>query len=51
MVCFQEIKEDHEFQYLWKDFPKGIRVLFLCNDADSASQTQTKLEQMDYIGM
>lgn len=51
MVCSQEIREyDHELQ-LWKDFPKGLRVLLLCNDTDSASHTQTKLEQMDYIGM
>lgn len=52
MVCCQEIREDvdHEFQ-LWKDFPKGLRVLLLCNDNESASQTRTKLEQMDYIGM
>ncbi|KAJ4734262.1 Two-component response regulator-like protein [Rhynchospora pubera] len=48
MVCCQEIREDHEFQ-LWKNFPKGLRVLLLCNDADSSSQTQTKLEQMEYI--
>ncbi|KAF3335477.1 two-component response regulator-like APRR2 [Carex littledalei] len=49
MVCSQEIREyDHELQ-LWKDFPKGLRVLLLCNDTDSASHTQTKLEQMDYI--
>lgn len=51
MVCSQEIREyDHELQ-LWKDFPKGLRVLLLCNDTDSASHTQIKLEQMDYIGM
>lgn len=34
----------------WKDFPKGLRVLLLDGDINSASDIRTKLEAMDYIG-
>lgn len=34
----------------WKDFPKGLRVLLLEQETDSAAQTRSKLEEMDYIG-
>ncbi|KAM7258646.1 hypothetical protein ACFE04_014387 [Oxalis oulophora] len=33
----------------WKDFPKGLRVLLLDEDINSASQIKSKLEAMDYI--
>lgn len=36
---------------VWKDFPKGLRVLLLDEDAPSAEQTKLKLEAMDYVGM
>lgn len=32
----------------WKDFPKGLRVLLLEGDNNSASEIRTKLESMDY---
>ncbi|KAH7687317.1 CheY-like protein [Dioscorea alata] len=34
---------------VWKDFPKGLRVLLLDKDAPSAEQTKLKLEAMDYV--
>lgn len=34
----------------WKDFPKGLKVLLLDQDSDSASEIRSKLELMDYIG-
>lgn len=34
----------------WKDFPKGLRVLLLEGDDDSASEIRAKLEAMDYNG-
>lgn len=34
----------------WKDFPKGLRVLLLDQDSDSATEMKLKLESMDYIG-
>ncbi|XP_054824678.1 two-component response regulator-like APRR2 isoform X2 [Prosopis cineraria] len=33
----------------WKDFPKGLRVLLLDGDTNSAADIRTKLEAMDYI--
>ncbi|OAY77111.1 Two-component response regulator-like APRR2 [Ananas comosus] len=33
---------------LWKDFPKGLRVLLLCEDPNSVAETKIKLEKMDY---
>lgn len=33
----------------WKDFPKGLRVLLLEQQSDSAAETRSKLEEMDYI--
>ncbi|KAE8677417.1 tobamovirus multiplication protein 2A-like isoform X1 [Hibiscus syriacus] len=33
----------------WKDFPKGLRVLLLNEDNDSAAEIKSKLEAMDYI--
>ncbi|KAJ4950947.1 hypothetical protein NE237_027779 [Protea cynaroides] len=33
----------------WKDFPKGLRVLLLDEDTDSASEIRSRLEKMDYI--
>ncbi|XWS38710.1 hypothetical protein CRYUN_Cryun19dG0154400 [Craigia yunnanensis] len=33
----------------WKDFPKGLRVLLLDEDSDSAAEIKSKLEAMDYI--
>ncbi|XP_056160496.1 two-component response regulator-like APRR2 isoform X2 [Syzygium oleosum] len=33
----------------WKDFPKGLKVLLLDQDSDSASEIRSKLELMDYI--
>ncbi|KAL4341603.1 hypothetical protein GQ457_08G025590 [Hibiscus cannabinus] len=33
----------------WKDFPKGLRVLLLDQDTDSAAEIKSKLEAMDYI--
>ncbi|GLT91184.1 hypothetical protein SLE2022_090840 [Rubroshorea leprosula] len=32
----------------WKDFPKGLRVLLLDQDIDSAAEIKSKLEAMDY---
>ncbi|KAK7307734.1 hypothetical protein VNO77_41056 [Canavalia gladiata] len=32
----------------WKDFPKGLRVLLLEGDRNSAAEIKTKLEGMDY---
>lgn len=32
----------------WKDFPKGLRVLLLEQESDSAAETRSKLEEMDY---
>nr|QSD99641.1 MYB family transcription factor [Melilotus albus] len=32
----------------WKDFPKGLRVLLLEGDNNSASEIRAKLESMDY---
>ncbi|XVE65239.1 hypothetical protein DITRI_Ditri07aG0165000 [Diplodiscus trichospermus] len=33
----------------WKDFPKGLRVLLLDEDSNSAADIRSKLEAMDYI--
>lgn len=33
----------------WKDFPKGLRVLLLDEDLDSATEIRSKLEEMDYV--
>ncbi|XP_024026471.1 two-component response regulator-like APRR2 isoform X1 [Morus notabilis] len=33
----------------WKDFPKGLRVLVLDEDRNSASEIRSMLETMDYI--
>ncbi|XP_012074251.1 two-component response regulator-like APRR2 isoform X2 [Jatropha curcas] len=33
----------------WKDFPKGLRVLLLDEDSNSAGEIKSKLEAMDYI--
>ncbi|KAK8341693.1 hypothetical protein V6Z11_A08G185800 [Gossypium hirsutum] len=33
----------------WKDFPKGLRVLLLDEDTNSAAEIKSKLEAMDYI--
>ncbi|KAE8725646.1 Two-component response regulator-like APRR2 [Hibiscus syriacus] len=33
----------------WKDFPKGLKVLLLDEDAKSAAELKSKLEAMDYI--
>ncbi|KAA8522095.1 hypothetical protein F0562_012591 [Nyssa sinensis] len=33
----------------WKDFPKGLRVLLLEEDSNSAAELRSKLEEMDYI--
>lgn len=33
----------------WKDFPKGLRVLLLDEDSNSAAEIRSKLEEMDYI--
>ncbi|KAI9076267.1 hypothetical protein K1719_030974 [Acacia pycnantha] len=43
MVC--TANDIHE----WKDFPKGLRVLLLDGDNNSASEMRTKLEAMDYV--
>ncbi|XP_019421093.1 PREDICTED: two-component response regulator-like APRR2 isoform X2 [Lupinus angustifolius] len=32
----------------WKDFPKGLKVLLLDGDINSAAETKAKLEAMDY---
>ncbi|KVH89735.1 Homeodomain-like protein [Cynara cardunculus var. scolymus] len=32
----------------WKDFPKGLRVLLLDEDIDSAAEIRSKLEEMGY---
>ncbi|TYH97415.1 hypothetical protein ES332_A12G241400v1 [Gossypium tomentosum] len=33
----------------WKDFPKGLKVLLLDEDSNSAAELKSKLEAMDYI--
>lgn len=33
----------------WNDFPKGLKVLLLEEDSDSAAETRSKLEEMNYI--
>ncbi|XP_042487891.1 two-component response regulator-like APRR2 isoform X2 [Macadamia integrifolia] len=33
----------------WKDFPKGLRVLLLDDDSDSAAEIKSRLQKMDYI--
>ncbi|XP_071722355.1 two-component response regulator-like APRR2 [Rutidosis leptorrhynchoides] len=33
----------------WKDFPKGLRVLLLDEDSNSATEIKSKLEAMDYV--
>nr|GMD94191.1 two-component response regulator-like APRR2 isoform X1 [Ipomoea batatas] len=33
----------------WEDFPKGLSVLLLDEDSNSAAKMRTKLEEMDYI--
>ena len=35
----------------WKDFPKGLRILLLDEDKDSANEIKAKLEDMEYIGL
>lgn len=35
---------------VWKDFPKGLKVLLLEKDESSALETTSKLEEMDYKG-
>lgn len=34
----------------WKDFPKGLKVLLIDEDCNSASVMRSRLEKMDYIG-
>jgi len=34
----------------WKDFPKGLRVLLLDEDRNSASEIKSKLEELEYKG-
>lgn len=34
----------------WKDFPKGLRVLLLDGDNNSAAEIKAKLEEMEYVG-
>ncbi|XP_015896804.2 two-component response regulator-like APRR2 [Ziziphus jujuba] len=33
----------------WKDFPKGLRVLVVDGDSNSAAEMRSKLEAMDYV--
>ncbi|XP_043808605.1 two-component response regulator-like APRR2 isoform X3 [Manihot esculenta] len=33
----------------WEDFPKGLRILLLEEDSNSAAELKSKLEAMDYI--
>ncbi|GAB4834682.1 Two-component response regulator-like [Ancistrocladus abbreviatus] len=33
----------------WKDFPKGLRVLLLEEDRNSAAEIKSKLEEMEYV--
>ncbi|KAI3825453.1 hypothetical protein L1987_06941 [Smallanthus sonchifolius] len=33
----------------WKDFPKGLRVLLLDEDINSATEIRSKLEEMGYV--
>ncbi|GAV80865.1 Response_reg domain-containing protein/Myb_DNA-binding domain-containing protein [Cephalotus follicularis] len=33
----------------WKDFPKGLKILLLDEDSNSAAEIKSKLEAMDYI--
>lgn len=35
---------------VWKDFPRGLKILLLDKDALSAVETKSKLEEMDYVG-
>nr|XP_018678067.1 PREDICTED: two-component response regulator-like APRR2 isoform X1 [Musa acuminata subsp. malaccensis] len=34
---------------VWKDFPRGLKILLLDKDAPSAVETKSKLEEMDYV--
>ncbi|XP_064952876.1 two-component response regulator-like APRR2 isoform X3 [Musa acuminata AAA Group] len=34
---------------VWKDFPRGLKILLLDKDAPSAVETKSKLEEMDYF--
>lgn len=34
----------------WKDFPRGLKVLLLDEDSNSAAEMRSRLEKMDYIG-
>ena len=34
----------------WKDFPKGLRILLLDEDWNSAAEIKSKLEKMEFIG-
>lgn len=33
----------------WKDFPRGLKVLLLDEDSNSAAEMRSRLEKMDYI--
>ncbi|XP_021765705.1 two-component response regulator-like APRR2 [Chenopodium quinoa] len=33
----------------WKDFPKGLRILLLDEDTNSAAEIKSKLEEMEFI--
>ncbi|XAR70595.1 hypothetical protein NMG60_11027500 [Bertholletia excelsa] len=33
----------------WRDFPKGLKVLLLDEDSNSAAEIRSKLEEMEYI--
>ncbi|XP_010677297.2 two-component response regulator-like APRR2 isoform X1 [Beta vulgaris subsp. vulgaris] len=33
----------------WKNFPKGLKILLLDEDTDSAAEIKSKLEEMEYI--
>lgn len=35
----------------WKDFPKGLRILLLDEDRNSASEIKSTLEEMEFIGL
>ncbi|XP_043716765.1 two-component response regulator-like APRR2 isoform X2 [Telopea speciosissima] len=43
MVCTEDD------QLGWKDFPKGLRVLLLDEDSESAAEIKSRLEKMEYI--
>ncbi|CAN4078145.1 unnamed protein product [Withania somnifera] len=43
MICI----EDELFD--WKDFPKGLKVLLIDEDSNSAAEMRSRLEKMDYI--